>query len=162
MQIGFVTQETIKDGDKEVAWLKMTIRTPFLRQQDFKLSKNNNKQKDNEPDYFIYVFINGKGESFRSLKVGAAWIKTGKESGEPYLSANIEAPSLPNGKIYLAITKAKPLFEGEKITWLYDVLWSADRKQDDKDQTRFEDTSGYTMTADEVASLQQEADYIFG
>ena len=131
MQIGFVTKEQFEGN----SWLKMTIRAPFCRAQDFKISKNETA-KGNEPDYYIYALINGKNEKFRHPRVGALWLKE-SQSGEKYMSGKIESPMFAAGEINIALVKAKPLFDAEAVTWIYDALWSPPdykKKQEEKQQ----------------------------
>lgn len=122
MQIGYVTTETIKIDGENKNWTKMTLRMPFGRHQDFKIAAHK-KDKESEPDFDIYLLVNNKGEKFRNPKVGALWLKT-SERGERYMSGNIESPALSGGIAYIAITVARPLYDGEEITWTHDVLWS--------------------------------------
>ncbi len=125
MQIGFVTSETIVVDGKETSWNKMTIRAPFARQQDYKITKHNGT-REGEPDFDIYLLVNNKGEKFRNPKVGALWLKR-SEKGEEYMSGNIESPVVCGGKIYIALVKARALYEGEVVGWKYDVLYSPPR-----------------------------------
>ncbi len=134
MQIGFVTIEPIGKPEENKTWTKMTIRIPMMRPADFKLSAHK-KTKDSEPDFDIYYLHNGRGENFRQTKVGALWKKIGKKSLEEFYSGNIEHPLVAGGILYIAVTRAKQLYEGEKVHWTHDVLWSAERKEQDKDDS---------------------------
>lgn len=121
MQIGYVTSENYENN----IWLKGTIRAAGMRPFDFKMAKVKEKKQENSPDYEIYLFVNNAKEKFRQPKIGALWKKQSETTGEPYMSGHIESPAFLNGTIYIAITKAKPFFENENVTWLYDILWSA-------------------------------------
>jgi uncharacterized protein (DUF736 family) len=151
MQIGYVTEEVLMNGEQETRWLKLHIRIPFLRHAEFKLAKNTKKVKENEPDYIIYMFVNGRGETFRTPKVGALWLKKSTKTGEPYLGGQIDSPVLPSGKMYIVLTKAKPLYEDEKVTWLYDALWSvpdsAKTSSEQKESMQYSYDTGEMQTA---------------
>jgi uncharacterized protein (DUF736 family) len=64
------------------------------------------KSKDTAPDYRIYA---------GNVEIGAAWEKTGKESGAEYLSVKVDDPSLP-GAINANLV--------QKDNDTYELIWS--------------------------------------
>lgn len=127
MQIGFVVLKEYKvatenDGSETKKYMKMEIRTPFVRPMSFKIAKNK-KEGANQPDYVLYYYVNGSKEKFRLPRVGALWLKkTG--AGETMMEGYIESMVAPGGRFRIAIFKAKPNYDGEELTWIYDVVWS--------------------------------------
>lgn len=133
MQIGFVRQNVMKikkDGEqKEVRYLEMFLRPMFGNVQGFTLSKSTS-DAENAPAYNIYAH-NTQGWISRKARVGALWMRE-TEEGEKFMSGNIETPLVANGRMSISVWKAKPLFEGENVDWVYDVSWNPyDEKKDD-------------------------------
>ena len=64
------------------------------------------------------------------MQAGSLWLGETKDKKIPYLGGHIETPAVPSGKIYIKLFKPEPKFEGEKITWLYDVIWSSDSNRE--------------------------------
>jgi uncharacterized protein (DUF736 family) len=79
----------------------MAIIGTFTRTEDGKFTGNlktltltnrlqfapeTNKSKDNAPDYRIFL---------GSIEVGAAWQKTGRDSGRDYWSVRLDDPAFP-------------------------------------------------------------------
>ena len=58
---------------------------------------NPEKRRDNQPDYRIF---SGPSE------LGAAWTRTGRESGRSYVSLRIFHPQIGNQAIYATLGKA--------------------------------------------------------
>ena len=128
-QIGFIKQEKMEVEDngqkKEVKWLECHFRIAGVRPFKVKMSKNKNKQKENEPDFYLYLRSNiHKGDSFRDIKIGALWLK--EKDGEKYLTGNA---FIDFKEVNLYVKKAKPIFDNEKVAWLYDVFMFIDREQ---------------------------------
>lgn len=131
MQIGFVTKEQFEG----TSWLKLFIRAPFVRPFELKMSAHKKKDKDsNEPDYDLFFLVNGRNEKFRNFKAGALWFKT-SQAGDTYMSGTIESPVFAAGYVNIALVKSKPIFEGEKVSWIYDVLWGvSNAKKEHKEE----------------------------
>ena len=73
------------DGYKGVL-TTLTLKAPI------EFLKNGRKASPKEPDYRIVATGNG-------FELGAAWIRTAKNTGEDYVSASLSAPEL-NGVMY--------------------------------------------------------------
>jgi len=66
----------------------------------------------NAPDYTLKA---------KGCDLGAAWEKTGKDSGKPYLSVSLKGPLLP-ATIYAA------LLENEKKPGTFALVWNEPKK----------------------------------
>jgi len=128
--IGFVRQEAmeVKDGEqtREVKWLECHFRVAGLRPFKAKLSKNKRKEKDTQPDFYIYLRGNiNKGDTFRDIRIGSLWIKhkevqTGEGAKiETYMTGNIE---INFKNVNVLIQKPKKYFDNEKIGFLYEII----------------------------------------
>lgn len=151
MQIGFVRQNAIKvkegEGQKEVKYLEMFLRPMFGNVQGFTLSKNTS-DAENAPAYNIYAH-NASGWIGRKMKVGALWMRE-TEQGEKFMSGNIETPLVANGRMSISVWKAKPLFEGEKVDWAYDVSWNPyEDKKDDTSVPRVPNAATASQSGDD-------------
>ena len=80
-QIGFVKQEQqvfrkAGEEDKTVKWFECHFRVGGMHPFKAKMSPNKKKEKDNEPDFYIYLRANvNKGDKFRDIRIGALWLK---------------------------------------------------------------------------------------
>ncbi|MBE0470409.1 MAG: hypothetical protein IBX55_13000 [Methyloprofundus sp.] len=134
MQIGFVEQRQMvigkdQSGNDEIAkWLEVIIRAPGVREMAFKMSKGKQEVGKKMPDWVLWYRTNQrKGEKYRDIQAGALWMSKSIDGQTDYLSGYIESPSIPGGRMRIAMFKAKPRFDGEQVTWMYDVVWSADK-----------------------------------
>lgn len=134
MQIGFVEQRQMtvgKDGQgnpKTAQWLEAVIKVPGMREFSLKMVAGQQEQGKRLPDYVLYYRANQrKGEQYRDLRAGALWLETSQDGQTQYLSGHIETPVIPGGRLRVAMFQAKPLYENEQITWLYDVIWSPEK-----------------------------------
>jgi uncharacterized protein (DUF736 family) len=139
MQIGFVEKrELVVSGEKK-SWFEMIIKAPFVREFSMKMSKNENKKNEKSPDYFLYYRTNvKKGENYRDTNVGGLWLKISNDGKTQFMSGHIETPMVGDGRINIALFKAKPNYDNEKVDWMYDVVWNI-KKEDDKDDEKVYD-----------------------
>lgn len=135
MQVGFVRQQSmvVQRGEErqEVKYLEMHVKPVFGGTMRFTLSKN--KSENTEAPAFNIYAQNEKGWIKRKMKVGALWLRK-TEEGEDFMSGHIETPLVESGRMNIAVWKAKPLFEGEEVDWLYDVSWKpyAPKKEEEE------------------------------
>lgn len=151
MQIGYVFKKEFvtRQGEMSVstAYLEMDIRAPFTRPQKYKLKKNRDEAAhDNAPDFHIYMYVNGRGENLRLPRVGALWLKE-SDSGVKYMSGHIETPFGEKGRVNISLFSAKPNYDAEAVTWLYDVVWSYYERDDDDNDTSHYNAPGYDPQA---------------
>ena len=83
--IGFVTKN--EDGSYRGSIRTLSVKAPL------ELLPNRKKTKDNHPDYRVYS---------EGVEVGAAWIRTGQQSGEEYVSLSLAAPEFGPRKLIRA------------------------------------------------------------
>ena len=108
--------------DKEVKWLECYIMAPGMVPFSVKMSENKNKQNENSPDYFLYKRNKfNKNVSFRESKIGSLWIKQ-REVEDGYEKFMAGMMLLGTEEVSIMVFKAKPLYEGEKLNYLYDVV----------------------------------------
>lgn len=160
-QIGFVKQEqqTFRDKDKKettVKWLECHFRVGGVRPFKAKMSPNKKKEKDTEPDFYIYLRANvNKGDRFRDIRIGALWLKTKTFNGveKTFMTGNV---FMDFKDIPIAVWKAEPRFEGEKIEYLYDISMMESKPQNNTDddaggyETTYEDAQGNEMPTIDV------------
>ena len=124
MQIGFVRENKMvvvqNDERKEVKYLEMFIKPALGVVASFTLSKNKS-ENSSAPAYNLYAHSE-KGWISRKSKVGALWMKQ-TEEGETFMNGHIESPLFEGGRLQISVWKAKAMYEGEVIDWLYDVSW---------------------------------------
>jgi len=154
MQIGFVRKKEFvvrdENGERKTqSYLEMSIRAIFGVSAKFTISKNNS-ESENAPEYNIFAH-NEKGWIGRKQKVGALWMK--EFEGEKFMSGHIETPFVPGGKLQISLWRAKPLYDGEKVDWLYDVNWKAYNPNRDESE---KDAPGYEVSV--VQPRQSEID----
>jgi uncharacterized protein (DUF736 family) len=133
MVIGNVIEKVFSNEEnKEIKFIEMLIRPPFMKSEVFVITHNKKKDNENAPDWYINYSYNKKDENFRRVRVGALWNK--KKDEVEYKTGFIETPAIQGGKIYITLFKAKQ-FEGEKQApnWLYDVIWNV--PQQHKEET---------------------------
>lgn len=149
-QIGFVKQEQIvvkRDGKEEtVKWFECHFRVGGMRPFKAKMSPNKKKEKDTEPDFYIYLRANvNKGDKFRDIRIGALWLKKKVFDGveKTFMTGNV---FMDFKEIPIAVWRAEPRFEGEKIEYLYDISMMKDKSQSDNADT----DSGYETTYEDA------------
>lgn len=71
------------------------------------------KEGSKQPDYVVY---SGKAE------VGAGWIRTGKSSGQAYVSLSIATPAFGRRAIYANLGPAA----GQDDANVFAIIWNAD------------------------------------
>ena len=150
MQIGFVEKREMivgkdeNDQPKKVTWFEMVIKAPGIRPFNLKMAKGKPSTDGKKvPDWNLYFRANEKkGEEYRDLQAGSLWLGETKDKKIPYLGGHIESPAVQGGKIYIKLFKPEPKFEGEKITWLYDVLWFSDSQNTNNNTNN--NTQNYT------------------
>lgn len=144
MKIGFIRFDSmqIKDaqaqnGKRTVKWLEAYFRMAGVRPFTAKLSKNKNKETNADaPDYNIYLRGNvNKGDSFRDISIGALWIGTGVFDNveQTFMTGYVESPVF--GRLPISVWRAKPLYENEKLEFLYEISIMKDRQNDQGRET---------------------------
>ncbi len=138
MKIGFIRQESlnVKDGEntKVVKWLECYFRFAGAMPFQVKMSKNKKDENStaNQPDYNLYMRGNlNKYDTFRDLPIGALWLGTTVKDGETlnFMTGYIESPIF--NKLNIAVWRAKPNYEGEKLGYMYDINSMEDKPQDE-------------------------------
>lgn len=136
MQIGFIRKESMTPKDSEpVKWLECYFRIAGVRPFKAKMSPNKNKTEDKHPDYVIYLRGNmDKGDSFRDIAIGSLWMGEKEIDGvlKKFMTGTIEVAF---NKLNIAVWKAEPRFEGEVVSYLYDIKTMKDKQQQDTPQT---------------------------
>lgn len=139
MTIGFLKKRTTEIDGAEKSFLAGTILLPLLSRMEITLSKNKDDQKpENAPEYFIYM-TRPKNYGGPKSKIGALWFEKiekveSKKYGETYMKGHIETPLVPGDRLYIAIFKATPAFEGEELKHDYEILWSPAQKKREENQ----------------------------
>lgn len=100
--IGHVTRQ--KDGSYIGQLATLTIRKNIQ-------FVPNKKQKDHQPDFIVM-----SGE----IEVGAAWNKTGQQSGKEYVSVSLAAPEFGDHTIYANLGRQA----GSKDENEFALIWS--------------------------------------
>jgi len=139
MNIGVVNQKIIQvgsgEGKKQIPYLEMLIRPPFMQWASFTISQNKKKAKENEPDWNIYYSFNGKGEKYPRTRCGAIWDKI--KDDLKYKTGYVDMVGGENGRLNITLFQAKHL-EGqdpESITWAYDVVWNHYKGENEESTT---------------------------
>lgn len=132
MQIGFVKQESKvfkENGEsKEVKWLECHFRIAGLRPFNAKMSPNKNKTEDKHPDFVIYLRGNvNKGDAFRDVAIGSLWVGEKVIDGvlKKFMTGKIEVAFKETA---IAVWRAEPKFQGEVISYLYDIKTMKDNR----------------------------------
>jgi len=101
--IGHVTKQ--KDGGYSGHLATLTVQSPieFIPIKD--------KVSDRHPDFRLMA---GK------VEVGAAWVKTGKESKEDYVSVTITAPEFGPKRLYANLGRAA----GQDDPSVFAIIWN--------------------------------------
>ena len=139
--IGFIKPEKaiIKENgvDKEIKWMECYFMVPGLERFQAKLVANKNKNGDNSPDYYLYRRGRfNKNLSFRDIKIGTLWLK--EKNGEKYMSGFM---LLGDKEVRIGVFAAKPLYEGEKLNYLYDIVMFTESQQNNNEYSRVEPES---------------------
>lgn len=85
------------------------IRTLSVRAA-IEIRPNRGKGRDIQPDFRIWS---------DDVEVGAAWLRVGRLSGEPYVSLALEAPEFGQRRLYANLARA-----GDDHPDCYAILWS--------------------------------------
>ncbi|EKT85146.1 DUF736 family protein [Leptospira santarosai] len=117
-KLGYMSAEkTDKNGKR---FFDLEINLPFCVKMKFFVTENGQKHspdgKHSSPDFYVYYATN---------RVGAIWKKISKNSQE-FLSAEIVAPSFPDGKLKFA------LFLNKEDQDTYNVIVSTQRERGDE------------------------------
>ncbi len=100
--IGFVTKQ-------ENGSYRGTIRTLSVKAAiEIQPSE---KAKDNHPDFRVFS---------EGVEVGAAWTRTGRQSGEDYVSVSIAAPEFGPRKLYANLGPAA----GQDDPDVFALIWN--------------------------------------
>lgn len=143
MTIGHVIIEYI--GEEKKRHLKLVVRPPMMESGTFSIYPNSNKEKENEPDWYIWFNFNRQHDKvkFPSTQAGALWNRVGKQSGNRYFGGYIETPGVQGGKMYISIVEAKK--EGETLPYSHNVLWSAPSENRESESPSYD--GGYAAPA---------------
>ena len=154
--IGFVRQEamTVKEGEEErlVKWLECYIMVPGYERFLAKMVQNKNKSSEKEPDFYLYRRGKfNKNISFRELKIGALWLKEKTVDGkvEKYLTGSM---LIGTQEVRIGVFRAKPLYEGEKLNHIYDIIMFVG--DDERDKTT--NTETYKEYTEETPTYSYE------
>ncbi|ULG87910.1 DUF736 family protein [Leptospira interrogans] len=119
--LGCMEAREDKGGKK---FYNLEVSFPFCPKAEFYVAENAKKNspeaKENPPDYLVYYAKN---------QVGALWKRTFDNGAKEYLSAEIIAPSFPEGKVNFA------LFPQKETEGRYDAVFS-DPKEMEKRRER--------------------------
>ena len=102
--IGFVTKQ--QDGNFKGQLKTLSFKAPI----DILL--NPSKSGDTQPDYRVYS---------AGVEIGAGWRKTGKTSGEDYVSLGLADPAFGPKKLYAKISAEAAGQDDDEN--LYAVIW---------------------------------------
>lgn len=132
-QIGFVKQEqmaVMREGKEEIVkWLECHFRVAGIRPFKAKMSANKKREKDTQPDFYIYLRANvNRGDKFRDIRIGALWLKSKTFDGvdKTFMTGNL---FVNFAEIPIAVWKAEPRYEGEKVEYLYDISMMKEKEQ---------------------------------
>ena len=101
--IGHVTKS--QDGNFKGALRTLTFKAPIT------ITLNANKTGDTQPDYRVFS---------NNVEIGAGWIKTGKASGEEYVSLSLSDPSFGPKRLFANLGRAA----GQDDDSVFAIIWS--------------------------------------
>ncbi len=102
--IGFVTRNDEKNT------YTGHIRTLSVK-APIEITPNRDKTNDRQPDYRVFS---------EGTEVGAAWVKTGQQSGEEYVSLSLAAPEFGPRKLYANLGPAA----GQDDEDVFALIWN--------------------------------------
>lgn len=86
------------------------LKTLSIR-ADIEIRVNRAKSGDAQPDFRVFS---------DNVEIGAAWIRTGQVSGEPYVSLSLAAPEFGPRRLYANLGRAA----GQDDDDVYAMIWS--------------------------------------
>lgn len=97
---------------------KLIIGIPLFPKNEFFIVENNKKEKENSPDFLIFL---------SKIKVGAVWKNSFEKDGERknYFSGSIFTLALPEKSLKIVIFEEK---NQKEKNWSGSVFWSQDKK----------------------------------
>ena len=101
--IGHVTKS--QDGNFKGALRTLAFKAPVT------ITLNTTKTGDTQPDYRVFS---------NNVEIGAGWIKTGKASGEEYVSLSLSAPSFGPKRLFANLGRAA----GQDDDSVFAIIWS--------------------------------------
>jgi uncharacterized protein (DUF736 family) len=101
--IGFVSG-TMSDG------YRGQLKTLSIR-ADIEIRVNKSKSNEVQPDFRVFS---------DNVEIGAAWIKTGQQSGEPYVGLSLAAPEFGPRRLYANLGRAA----GQDEDDVYALIWN--------------------------------------
>ena len=113
----------------------LLIAIPLFSKADLFVVANNKREKENSPDFIIFI---------SNVRVGALWKNKFEKDGESknYLSGNIFTFMMPENNLKIVIFEEKLQKEG---TWSGSVFWSDEKKEIDQtseiQENHFDDSS---------------------
>jgi len=133
MTIGHIVHLTNKEsGEAYKEWLQLIIEPPFMGRLSATMFENKNKNKDNEPDFFLYENITKRGDkdklggkTFKARQIGAVWRRVSKDGKTNFLAASIDTPLVYGGKFNFSAFESKAIDEAneQEHFCLYDCVW---------------------------------------
>jgi len=133
MTIGHIVKLTNKEkGENYKEWLQLIIEPPFMGRLSTTMFENKNKNKDNEPDFFLYENITKRGDkdkfggfTFKARQIGAVWRRVSKDGKTNFLALSIDTPLVYGGKFNFSAFQSKAVDEAveQEHFWLYDCVW---------------------------------------
>jgi len=101
--IGFVSG-TMSDG------YRGQLKTLSIR-AEIEIRVNRTKNGDAQPDFRVFS---------DNVEIGAAWVRTGQTSGEPYVSLSLAAPEFGPRRLYANLGRAA----GQDDDDTYALIWN--------------------------------------
>lgn len=86
------------------------LKTLSIR-ADIEIRVNRSKSGDAQPDFRVFS---------DNVEIGAAWIRTGQVSGEPYVSLSLAAPEFGPRRLYANLGRAA----GQDDDDTYALIWN--------------------------------------
>ncbi|EMJ96725.1 DUF736 family protein [Leptospira alstonii] len=116
-KLGYMEEKVDKNNKP---FFNLEINLPFCIKQEFYVSENSQKNspdsKSSAPDYLVY---------YATHRVGAIWKKISQNGSKEFLSAEIVAPSFPEGKLKFV------LFPDREIQKRFNVVFSNNEKRNE-------------------------------
>lgn len=161
MNIGITNIRSFKvddgnGGKKDKAYLEMSIRPPHMESATYTITKNENKENDNAPDFYINYSFNKRGENYPRVRAGALWNKSSDGELE-YKGGHIESPLFANGKMYIAVFEAKQREGFPPPTHRHDVAWSPPRQTQESSEYSQTNQTYQAPTQNQTQSYQPQA-----
>ena len=148
MNVGYFKQMVYKNADgEEIGYTGGILNFPFLPQLQVALlsaSEEDKKKNADFPDFQI-ALQKPKGYEGKRQIIGGLWYRVSKDGTKNFISGYIESPLIPGYKVYIAL-----FTQQEKSSdILYDVVWSAPRREQRQDVPPAPDIADVAQYADD-------------